>query len=63
MSFNPYERIITMNSVSRVLSKSQVFARHVVNLAVDAYGLSLLSVSRQELESLADETFAFDGFG
>lgn len=47
-----------MYSVSKRHSKSQVFARHIVELALSEYNVSVLSLTRGALDKLADEVLS-----
>lgn len=44
-----------MTIISKRLSKSQAYARCIVDLAVDEYGLSVESIASDTLSLLADE--------
>lgn len=47
-----------MYSVSLRVSKSQVFARYICDLAFEEYNLSVISLSRDMLSFLADEALS-----
>ena len=47
-----------MNSLTCGLSKSQVFARCIVDLAFSEYGLSVLAITGDMLALLADEALS-----